>query len=140
MIRFLKDRAARKKLNAEGYFTVDQLSEEEIKNELNDVLSDAAANFSAISACVQSHYTTIDQDTSEEMLEDAAALVREISATLKKTDGHFNMSYLYAALYLTYASNNALLLDEDWRTFHSLIKANIDIAAGKAYKPMTGYS
>lgn len=140
MFRFFKDRAIRKELNAKGYFTLEQMSDDDIKNELNDLLIQAASPGAIVSACAQSHYSALDMETAETILEDAIAIVRTFTSAFKRQSDHANISYLYAMIYLTHASNNALCLDDDWREFYGAMQMSVTADLKKKSDRREGYA
>ena len=140
MLRFFKRRAIRKELEEKGYKTLGQLSDEDIKSELNDVMLQTAFSGAIVNACAQSYYAALDTETAETILEDAIAIVRTFTSAFKRQSDHANISYLYAMIYLTHAANNALCLDNDWREFYGAMQMCIDADVKKKHDIREGYA
>lgn len=140
MLRFFRERKVRKALNDQGYFTVQQLSDEDLKNEMNDLMLQTASSGAVISACAQSHFNALDIETAEEALDGAVAIVRKLISAIKNQEDYSNISYFYATIYLAHAANNALLLDDDWREFYGAMKTCIDADVKKKHDVREGYA
>ena len=141
--RFRSRRKAKKQLLDHGLTPLEDADSESIKNELNDLLNYSDNYFTSLGISICSHYQTLDDETTEQLLDDALYFIPKMNDITKKAGSdHFNFSFLYALLYLTYCSNNALCTDETWNDYFTSIKTSMDLLTNdkKKTNSMSGYA
>ena len=122
----------KKECKAKGLSPIDTMSKDEIKAELDEILKNAATYYSALAVGIQSHYDALDESTTEDALNDAVLIIERMSKLIAtwRAD-HYNISYVYAFLYMAHCSNNSLMLDEDWKNYLMTIRTVFDMLDGK---------
>ena len=122
----------RKECKDQGLLPIDKMSKPEMKKELDEILKNAATYFSALAVGIQSHYDALDESTTEDALNDATLIIGRMSKMVASWGSeHYNISYVYAFLYMAHCSNNSLMLDDDWKEYLTTIKTVFDMLDGK---------
>jgi len=140
----LRNRRARKKLKDKGMTPIDELPDEEIKNELAALLTQTANYFSSLGLAIHSYNDNLDEETSEALIDDAVYYIRGFCKVMDKAgERHFNMAAIYALLYVLYASNNVLMMDGVWKDFFTQLQDTLyNMATGSSnkFEPGGGYA
>jgi hypothetical protein len=123
---------------------IDELPDEEIKNELNELLLQAANYFSSFGVAIHSYHDSLDEETSETLIEDAVYYIRGFCRVMDRAgEKHFNMAAIYALFYVLYASNNVLMMDNIWKDYFTglqqILSSMVPGPTGK-FEPGRGYS
>ena len=123
---------------------IDELPDEEIKNELAALLTQTANYFSSLGLAIHSYNDNLDEETSEALIDDAVYYIRGFCKVMDKAgERHFNMAAIYALLYVLYASNNVLMMDGVWKDFFTRLQDTLyTMATGSPskFEPGGGYA
>ena len=107
---------------------MDDVDDEEIKDDINDIINRSGTYFASLGIAVSSHYNALDENTREELIEDSVYYVNQLNKMVQKSgNDHFGFSLLYALLYYSYCSNTTLCTSESWNDFFNGIKTTMDI-------------
>lgn len=144
MLDFLERRKAKKELLKKGITPLDDVDNEDIKDDLNDLINSSGTYFASLGIAVSSHYDALDEKTREELLDDAAFYVTKLNDTINKAgQDHYGFSLLYALLYYSYCSNTTLCTSESWNEYFNGIKTTMELMLNEQNKKpcsMSGYA
>lgn len=144
LLDFLSRRKARKELLKNGITPLDDVDDEEIKDDLNDIINSSGTYFASLGIAVSSHYDALDEKTREELIDDSVYYVNQLNKMVQRSgNDHYGFSLLYALLYYSYCSNTTLCTSESWNDYFNGIKTTMELMLNEQNKKpnsMSGYA
>lgn len=142
-MKFLSRWKTKKETSEHELTLVKDMSDEEIKNDINDLNKCSGQYFASLGIAVSSHYEALDNETAEELLEGSIYYVKAINKAIGSTGNERPaFSMLYALLYYSYCANNALCADENWNEYFNGMRTTLDLLMTdkKRMDTMSGYA